>query len=105
VNLHVTYGESLADRVPELKGIARWLCDWVSQKDEWSHHLITLGDFNIDRRGDALWQAFTSSGLFTPGDLYKVPRTVFSEPGKQDRDISTIRLPGLKTPRGCQSSI
>jgi len=85
VTLHVTYGKASAERIPELKGIARWLSDWARQEGEWSHNLIALGDFNIDRRGDALWQAFTSSGLFTPDDLNKVPRTVFGDPGKPDQ--------------------
>lgn len=85
VTLHVTYGTDSADRIPELKGIARWLSDWARQEDEWSHNLIALGDFNIDRHGDALWQAFTSSGLFTPDDLNRVPRTVFSNPSKPDK--------------------
>jgi len=31
VALHVKYGESTADRVTELKGIARWMSDWASQ--------------------------------------------------------------------------
>jgi hypothetical protein len=38
-----------------------------------------LGDFNIDRLDDPLYQAFISTGLFTPGDLSAVPRTIFDD--------------------------
>lgn len=81
--LHVTFGGQAADRIPELKGIARWMSNWAKQEDEWSHNLIALGDFNIDRQGDPLWQAFVSTGLKSPDELNAVPRTVFSDPKQQ----------------------
>ena len=86
VTLHVTFGKAAVDRVPELKGIARWLADWATQENEWSHNLIALGDFNIDRQGDPLWQAFTSTGLAAPAALNAVPRTLFSDPAKPEND-------------------
>jgi hypothetical protein len=36
--------------------------------------------FNIDRRGDPLWEALTSTGLKTPQALNDVPRTIFDDP-------------------------
>ena len=48
--------------------------------NSWDHNLIALGDFNIDRRGDALHDAFVSTGLDIPEDLQGVPRTIFSDP-------------------------
>ena len=84
VTLHVTFGAQYADRVPELKGLARWMSAWAKQEDDWSHNLIALGDFNIDRHGDPLWQAFTSTGLKSPDTLNKVPRTIFSDPNKPE---------------------
>lgn len=84
VTLHVTFGDQSADRVPELVGIARWMADWARQENDWSHNLIALGDFNIDRRGDPLWQAFTSTGLKSPDALNVVPRTIFSDPHKPE---------------------
>ena len=36
-----------------------------------------LGDFNLDRRGDPLYAAFLSTGLWPPAELDHVPRTVF----------------------------
>jgi endonuclease/exonuclease/phosphatase family metal-dependent hydrolase len=86
VTLHVDYGDRSADRVPELKGIARWMGDWAKRSNAWSHNLIALGDFNIDRQGDALWQAFTSTGLTVPADLTTVPRTVFADPSHPQTD-------------------
>lgn len=82
VTLHVNYGHQADARIPELKGIARWMRDWANQSSRWSQNLITLGDFNIDRQGDALWQAFTSTGLNAPAQLDQVPRTIF---GNQDQ--------------------
>jgi endonuclease/exonuclease/phosphatase family metal-dependent hydrolase len=81
VTLHVDYGRSSAERIPELKGIARWMADWAARENEWHHNLIVLGDFNIDRQGDELWNAFTSTGLTVPDDLNKVPRSIFADPG------------------------
>lgn len=86
VTLHVTYGSSAADRIPELKGIARWMCDWADRTYRWSQNLVALGDFNIDRRNDPLWQAFTSTGLVVPDDLQTVPRSIFGDPGEPTTD-------------------
>jgi len=51
--------------------------------NEWGHNLIALGDFNIDRAGDPLYEAFTSAGLAAPPGLNAVPRTIFGEPQAQ----------------------
>jgi endonuclease/exonuclease/phosphatase family metal-dependent hydrolase len=66
VTAHVLYGQSPADRVGELRAIASWLADWASDVNAYHHNLIALGDFNIDRRGDPLYEAFTSTGLTVP---------------------------------------
>lgn len=81
VTLHVLYGEASADRVDELKEIANWLAEWPRREKEWSENLLVLGDFNVDRRGDPLWEALTATGLRTPVLLNAVPRTIFDEPG------------------------
>lgn len=86
VTLHVLYGKNAAERVPEIKAIAAWMADWANNINAYHHNLIALGDFNIDRKNDALYQAFTSTGLTPPEDLNKVPRTVFSDPDKPDKD-------------------
>ena len=63
VTLHVLYGSDPSQRVGELEAIAQWLAEWAAEEKAWHHNLIALGDFNIDRRDDPLWQAFTSTGL------------------------------------------
>ena len=78
VTLHVLYGDASQDRVAELTGIAKWLRRWAEQEDDYGHNLIAMGDFNIDRHGDPLWQAFTSTGLTPAPDLLTVPRTLSS---------------------------
>ncbi len=80
VTLHVRYGSDPAERLPEIKAIAEWMADWAREVNAWHHNLILLGDFNIDRQGDALYEAFVSTGLTVPQDLLNVPRTLFSDP-------------------------
>jgi endonuclease/exonuclease/phosphatase family metal-dependent hydrolase len=83
VTLHVIYGQP-AERIPELKAIAEWLADWAKDINEWDHNLITLGDFNIDRKDDELYKAFISSGLDVPKDLLNLPRTIFATDGPKN---------------------
>jgi endonuclease/exonuclease/phosphatase family metal-dependent hydrolase len=82
VTLHVWYGDSAAERTPELRAIAEWLDEWAREMNGWSgnHNLIALGDFNIDRRGNDRYEAFTSTGLTVPDDLHDVPRTLSADP-------------------------
>ena len=82
VTLHIVYGEKVDERIPELKAIAEWLAEWAKNINAWHHNLIALGDFNIDRREDKRYEAFTSTGLRVPKDLHKVPRTIFSDPNE-----------------------
>jgi endonuclease/exonuclease/phosphatase family metal-dependent hydrolase len=80
VTLHVIYGQGPADRTAELQQIAGWLAGWATEGDAWGANLVALGDFNIDRRDDPLYQAFTSTGLRPPAGLNHVPRTIFDDP-------------------------
>src|ERR671916_396572 len=84
ITLHVLYGESEEERLPEIKAIAEWLAGWAKDINSWDHNLIALGDFNIDRRGDALHDAFISTGLDIPEDLQEAPRTIFSDPERPE---------------------
>ena len=79
VTLHVKWGQRPSDRVSELTAIAHWLADWARQERQWGHNLLALGDFNIDRRGDALFEAFTATGLSPPERLNDIPRTIFDQ--------------------------
>jgi exonuclease III len=82
VTLHVLFGNKPGDRIPELKAIARWMADWARQTHRWHHNLLVLGDFNIDRMGDPLYQAFTSTGLTVPKALHDVRRSIFADPNQ-----------------------
>ena len=86
VTLHVLYGGSSTARLPELHATARWMADWAQQSHRWHHNLLALGDFNIDRRDDRLWQAFTSTGLSVPEALQNVPRSIFADPENPQRE-------------------
>lgn len=77
VTLHIMWGKVPGDRLPELRGIAKWAAGWASEIKEWGQNLIALGDFNIDRAGDDAYQAFTSTGLQPAPALNNVPRTIF----------------------------
>jgi endonuclease/exonuclease/phosphatase family metal-dependent hydrolase len=80
VTLHVIYGQGPANRIAELQQIAGCLAGSATEGDPWGANLIALGDFNIDRRGDPLYQAFTATGLRPPAGLNHVPRTIFDDP-------------------------
>ncbi|HSG98701.1 MAG TPA: endonuclease/exonuclease/phosphatase family protein [candidate division Zixibacteria bacterium] len=93
ITLHVYYGakDTPEDRIPELEAIAEWLADWARKlkgygKEGHGHNLLALGDFNIDRVGDELYDAFTSTGLFTPEDLDLAPRTITSNPLQPEKN-------------------
>ncbi len=86
VTLHVLYGSDPGDRIPELTAIARWMADWAAQAHRWHHNLVVLGDFNIDRQGDPLYRAFTSTGLTVPAALNAVRRSIFADPGQPTQD-------------------
>ena len=44
---------------------------------EWNTNLLVLGDFNLDRLGNPLYEAFVSTGLWPPTELNDIPRTIF----------------------------
>ena len=82
VTLHVLYGSNAAEREPELATIARFMAEWADRTERWHHNLLVLGDFNIDRKDDVLWQAFTRQGLSVPEALDAVPRSIFADPDR-----------------------
>lgn len=86
VTLHILFGGAPADRIPELNEIADIFRDWARRSNRWHHNLLCLGDFNIDRQGGALFDAFTRTGLVVPEVLLDLPRTIFDDPGDSDDD-------------------
>ncbi|MBJ7882913.1 endonuclease/exonuclease/phosphatase family protein [Gelidibacter salicanalis] len=81
VTLHIKYGKKSSERIRELKGIAQWLSDWAGDMNAYHQNLITLGDFNIDARGDLLDKTFLSEGLYVPDALQDplITRSIFNE--------------------------
>ncbi|WP_238146625.1 endonuclease/exonuclease/phosphatase family protein [Ornithinimicrobium murale] len=77
--VHVLWGKKPADRLPELTAFAEWMRSWADRPKDWNRNLMVLGDFNIDRHDDPLWQAFFSTGLYPPAVLHDVPRTIFDD--------------------------
>jgi exonuclease III len=79
--VHVVWGKRPADRLPEVTAFAEWMRTWARRKDDWNQNLLVLGDFNLDRIGDPLFEAFVATGLWPPTELNEVPRTVFDNDG------------------------
>lgn len=77
--VHVLWGKAPADRVGELTAFAEWMRGWADRPDDWNHNLLVLGDFNLDRTDDPLYEAFVSTGLWPPVELNDIPRTVFDD--------------------------
>lgn len=100
VTLHVNYGDSPADRVGELTGIAKWLRNWAERMDDYGQNLICMGDFNIDRKDDPLWQAFTSTGLTPAPGLEAFPRTLFASLEQPDLESFFDQIAWFQTVKG-----
>ncbi len=75
--VHMIWGDGTAARLGEVTSFAGWMRDWADRPDDWNDNLLVLGDFNLDRVGDPLYEAFLSTGLWPPAALNEVPRTVF----------------------------
>jgi endonuclease/exonuclease/phosphatase family metal-dependent hydrolase len=86
VTLHILFGDVAADRIPELTEIADIFRDWARRSNRWHHNLLCLGDFNIDRAGSPLYDAFTRDGLTIPDELRNQPRTIFDDDPAEDDD-------------------
>ncbi len=81
--VHVLWGAKPQDRLAEITAFARWMRAWADRPDDWNTNLLVLGDFNLDRTGDPLFEAFLSTGLWPPHELDQVPRTVFDDDGSR----------------------
>jgi endonuclease/exonuclease/phosphatase family metal-dependent hydrolase len=75
--VHVLWGKNPTERLPEIEAFAQWMLGWVNRRNDWNENLLVLGDFNLDRIGDPLFEAFISTGLFPPAELAEVRRTIF----------------------------
>ena len=72
VGVHIRWGDDLAAR----KGEIALFADWISAMHEDAYgedkDIIVMGDFNIPKLDDALYQALTSKGLVVPKVLRKL---------------------------------
>jgi exonuclease III len=100
VTLHVLFGDVAANRIPELRELADWFRDWARRSNRFHHNLMTLGDFNIDRAGSPLFDAFTATGLTTPDVLVDQPRTIFDDPGDSSDDNFYDQIAWFTTGQG-----
>lgn len=82
VTVHIIYGGNAQARLPEIRELAKWLANWAKGGDEFGDNLIALGDFNIDRQDDPLYQAFIATGLRPAPQHASLPRTIFDDPAK-----------------------
>jgi endonuclease/exonuclease/phosphatase family metal-dependent hydrolase len=100
VTLHALFGNVPADRLPELQELADWMRDWARRSNRFHHNLLTLGDFNIDREDDPLFDAFASTGLSVPDVLLNLPRTIFDDPGESNDDSFFDQIAWFETGSG-----
>ncbi|MGN2638286.1 endonuclease/exonuclease/phosphatase family protein [Nocardia takedensis] len=77
--VHILWGEHPQDRIPEITAFARWMREWNDRPNDWNDNLLVLGDFNLDRLGNPLFDAFVSTGLWAPTELDTVDRTIFGD--------------------------
>jgi endonuclease/exonuclease/phosphatase family metal-dependent hydrolase len=77
--MHVIWGTAPSERLPEIEAFAGWMRSWADRRYEMNDNLLVLGDFNLDRVGDPLYEAFISTGLWPPAELQSIPRTIFDD--------------------------
>lgn len=101
VTAHIKFGSHPDERRPEIAGIAEWLYEWAGRANRWHHNLIALGDFNIDRKGDPLFEALIERGLTVPASLIDLPRSIFADADEPTKSkyydqIAWFHKPGSK---------
>lgn len=81
ITLHILFGEDaeeeVGERAEELGTISQWLSEYAMDINAWEQNLIALGDFNIDREGDVLYEKFIAGGLEIHQHFHDLPRTIF----------------------------
>lgn len=87
---HIKYGQVPEERLEELRALARHVAVEIRDRARTAHaeetNLIVLGDFNIDKRHEnPLFQAFVSSGLTVPHQLWGLRTTYNTEPKYYDQ--------------------
>ncbi|MHA2356837.1 MAG: endonuclease/exonuclease/phosphatase family protein [Candidatus Thorarchaeota archaeon] len=84
VTVHMKFKQR-DERTREIKAIADWIGEWAKDMNSWEHNLIALGDFNIDREGGVLYDAFVDSGLDIHEHFHDLPRTLAEDAADSSR--------------------
>lgn len=87
---HIRYGDIPEERLVEIQALADYVATEIRDRAEGEGseeaNLIVLGDFNIDAREDnPLFQAFVSTGLLVPEQLWGLKTTYGTEPKFYDQ--------------------
>lgn len=69
---HTRWGQSVPGRQAELQMLADWIDTRFKSRFVEDHDLIVMGDFNVPKLGDKLFQALTSRGLQVPKPLLQL---------------------------------
>ncbi|MFM8360662.1 MAG: endonuclease/exonuclease/phosphatase family protein, partial [Verrucomicrobiota bacterium] len=69
---HTRWGQSVPGRQAELQMLADWIDTRFKSRFVEDHDLIVMGDFNVPKLGDKLFQALTSRGLQVPQPLLQL---------------------------------
>ena len=97
---HTRWGDSLEGRQAELQMLADWIDSRFQNKFVEDHDLIVMGDFNVPKIGDKLFEALTSRGLQVPDSLVNLKAgdqvIAGSNLGKNARYDQILHLPTLK---------
>lgn len=72
MSLHIRWGKSKSDRIKPLELLAKWIDKRAKDKHNADNDIILMGDFNIPKIGDDLYNAVTSKGLKAPTALLKL---------------------------------
>lgn len=87
---HIEYGKVPEERLEELGALAEHVAKEIRNRAKSGNaeetNLIVLGDFNIDKRRDnPLFQAFVSTGLMVPSQLWGLKTSCNTEPKYYDQ--------------------
>lgn len=97
---HTRWGDSLKGRQAELQMLADWVDVRVKSKAVEDKDLIVMGDFNIPKINDKLFNALTSRGLQIPESLANLKSgdqsLAGSNLGKNARYDQILHLPTMK---------
>jgi hypothetical protein len=78
-SVHILWGTSPGERLPEVTASAQWMRDYAVRPTGLNSNLIVLGDFHLERMGVPLYEAFISTGLWPQAEVNTVPRTIFDD--------------------------